>query len=104
MKPKFTTLLLLLTMSASTRLAITTRDVAGPQLSPLAGQSPSSWHFSSVMRHMPMALVLFAAKLLTSLVVPARHGLVGPGVQVLAGPTHELVSLHGFTACWIWQA
>src|SRR5450432_976390 len=101
MNPKFTMPVLLFTMSASTRLAITTREVAGPQSSPLAGQSESFWHLSSVMRHMPSALVLLLARLQVSEAVPETQGLEGPRVQVLGGPTQGLVSRQGFCACWI---
>src|SRR3569623_146314 len=103
MNPKFTMLELLLTMSASTRFAMTTRDVAGPQSSPLVGQSLSFWHLSRLMRHMPSAEVALFAKLHESETMPDAQVFDGLGVQVLAGPTQLFVSRHRFVGCWIWQ-
>src|SRR3954454_9798671 len=102
MRPKFTSLALLVTMSASTRLAITKRDVAGPQASP-AEQSASFEHLVSAARHMP---VLPAAEVMRqrSPGTPATHGFDAPGVQVLAGPTHALLSVQGLFACLTAQA
>src|SRR4051794_36175453 len=97
MSPKFTRPALLVAMSASTRLAITTRDVAGPHESP-DGQSVSLVHFVRAMRHMPVVPAA-AVILQMSPAVPATQLLVGPGVQVLAGPTQALVSTHGLLAC-----
>ena len=88
----------MLTMSASTRLAITTREVAGPQVSP-DGQSVSLAHFVSAVRHMPV-VPPDAVILHTSPALPATQGLSGPTVQVLAGPTHLLVLMQGLLACW----
>src|SRR5690348_10035391 len=97
MRPKFTSLALLVTMSASTRLAITKREVAGPQVSP-DEQSVSFAHLVSPVRHMPVVPVV-AVMRQSSPATPAMHGFDGPGVQVLAGPTQALVSTQGLLAC-----
>jgi hypothetical protein len=83
-------------MLDSTRFAITMRDVAGPQVSPV-GQSLSFEHLVSPVRHMPVPLVVVILQL--SPVLPARHEFVAPGVQVLATPTQALVSMQGLLAC-----
>src|SRR5689334_8678991 len=98
MRPKFTRLELLLTMLDSTRLAITMRDVAGPQVSPAVVQSESFAHLVSAIRHMPVEppdVVI----LQVSPALPAWQEFVAPTLQVLAGPTHALVSTQGLLAC-----
>src|SRR5882757_7015811 len=89
----------LVTMLASTRLAITMRDVAGPQASPAVVQSESFAHLTCVMRHMREAVVAVLPALQRSPALGATQLLVGSGPQVLAGPTHGLVSMQGLLAC-----
>src|SRR5262245_60702956 len=78
-------------MFRMTRLAITMREVAGPQVSPLAVESLSLSHLYWVTRHMREPLTVPLA-LQRSPVVPPRHWLAEAPVQVLASGTHELVS------------
>lgn len=84
------------TMLDSTRLAITKRDVAGPQVSPV-GQSLSFAHLVSAVRHMPVPLVVVILQV--SPVLPARQAFDAPGVQALATPTQALVLMQGLLAC-----
>ena len=46
---------------------------------------------------MPVPLVVVILQV--SPVLPARQEFDGPGVQVLATPTHALVSMQGLLAC-----
>src|SRR3954469_19344524 len=74
-----------------TRLAMTMREEAGPQLSPLAVQSLSLSHLYWVTRHMREPLTVPLA-LQRSPVVPLRHWLVVTPVQALASGTQLLLS------------
>src|SRR5678815_2455737 len=96
MSPKFTSFALSATMLASTRLAITKREVAGPQVSP-DGQSASFEHLVSAVRHIP---VLPPDEVMrhVSPATPATHVFGCAGVQVLAGPMQALVSTQGLFA------
>jgi hypothetical protein len=76
-----------------TRLAMTMREVAGPQLSPETRQSVSRVHLYWLVRHMREPLVLPLA-LQRSPLAPARQTLVLAPLQGLASGTQALVFEH----------
>jgi hypothetical protein len=86
-----------------TRLAITMREVAGPQLSPETRQSVLLAHLYWLTRHMREPLVVPVA-LQRSPSTPARHVLAEAPVQGLASGTQAFVFEHVLSVYWMVQA
>ena len=93
MSPRFTTLALAETMLRMTRLAMTVRELAGPQESPLMLQSLLSLQMVWPMRHMREAVAV-AGALQRSPSAPARQRLMVTPVQGLALGTQVFRSSH----------